>query len=557
MGNSDGIEIKVASESWEYEEIHRLNYKTFVEEIPQHQPNEEKMLVDKFHSHNTYIIAVRNNEILGMVSFHDVRPFSLDKKVKNLDSYLPPHNNVCEVRLLAVVDQQRKKKLFASLLDKVLEVCVCKGYDLAVISGTTRQLDLYKHLGFRPFGPLVGTKDAMYKPMYITVDSAKALSKQLSVVNKKEEIYKYIPGPVSTSSAVMEASADEPVSHRSRQFIDDFKSIRQELCERVNAEKVQVFSGSGTLANDVVASHLSQLAGRGLILINGEFGERLVEHALGAGLNFEILSAPDGYTFEHGKIREKIVYANGLSWLWLVHCETSTGVINDIKRIGDLCGQYGLEVCIDAISSIGSCELDLKNVYMATGVSGKGMASMPGLSMVFYKADLTASRNGVLPRYFDLSYYEEKSGIPFTISTNAVYALQAALGCSNWGERNSEVRSWSAELKQSLVQYGIGMLADESCSSDHVITIELDSNISSLLVGKELERFGIYLSYRSEYLIRKNRIQICLMGQCQRPRLKFVRKLKMAMDRSVSEGVNPFVPGGNQNNHGERVVEYV
>ena len=44
------------------------------------------------------------------------------------------------------------------------------GYDLAIISGTTRQEKLYKHLGFIPFGPLVGSDEARFQPMYIPVE---------------------------------------------------------------------------------------------------------------------------------------------------------------------------------------------------------------------------------------------------------------------------------------------------------------------------------------------------------------------------------------------------
>ena len=50
------VQCKVATEAWEFEQIHRLNYQTFVEEIPQHPPNPEKKLVDKFHQENTYLI---------------------------------------------------------------------------------------------------------------------------------------------------------------------------------------------------------------------------------------------------------------------------------------------------------------------------------------------------------------------------------------------------------------------------------------------------------------------------------------------------------------------
>jgi len=100
------LTFKIATEPWEFEQIHTLNYRTFVEEIPQHQPNPDQALVDPFHAENTYVICLHGRRLLGMVSVRDRRPFSLDKKLENLDDYLPPHRSVCEFRLLAVLAQQ-------------------------------------------------------------------------------------------------------------------------------------------------------------------------------------------------------------------------------------------------------------------------------------------------------------------------------------------------------------------------------------------------------------------------------------------------------------------
>src|SRR3954465_11782876 len=96
------LTLKIAREEWEFEQIHRLNYRTFVEEIPQHTPNPDGRLVDRFHAENTYLIAVAGERGVGMLAMRDRRPFSLDAKLSDLDGYLPPHRSVAEVRLMAV-----------------------------------------------------------------------------------------------------------------------------------------------------------------------------------------------------------------------------------------------------------------------------------------------------------------------------------------------------------------------------------------------------------------------------------------------------------------------
>jgi GNAT superfamily N-acetyltransferase len=160
------LTFKVASEDWEFEQIHRLNYETFVEEIPQHGGNAEKSLVDMFHSENTYFICVRDGRLLGMVASRNRRPFSLDRKLEDLDAYLPRGKAVCEIRLLSVAREHRRGRVIQGLLTTLARHCTARGYDVAIISGNVRQERFYRRLGFVPFGPPVGTAEAPYQPMY-------------------------------------------------------------------------------------------------------------------------------------------------------------------------------------------------------------------------------------------------------------------------------------------------------------------------------------------------------------------------------------------------------
>lgn len=150
------LRFKLADEPAEFEAIHRLNNRTFVEEIPQHPPNDAKRLVDRFHAENTYAICLDGGELVGMVAGRCARPFSLDQKLPDLDRHLPLHRKVVEVRLLAVDRRYRKQSVFARLAGVLATHFRAQGCDLAIISGTVRELALYRHLGFQPFGPLVG-----------------------------------------------------------------------------------------------------------------------------------------------------------------------------------------------------------------------------------------------------------------------------------------------------------------------------------------------------------------------------------------------------------------
>jgi hypothetical protein len=102
------LAYKIATEASEFEAIHRLNYDTFVEEIPQHGANPERRLVDRFHAQNTYVICLDGPRMAGMVCGRCARPFSLDQKIANLDRYLPAHRKAVEIRLLAIAPAYRK-----------------------------------------------------------------------------------------------------------------------------------------------------------------------------------------------------------------------------------------------------------------------------------------------------------------------------------------------------------------------------------------------------------------------------------------------------------------
>jgi len=517
MNTDSSLKFKVASEDWEFDQIHRLNYRTFVEEIPQHSPNAEEALVDKFHRENTYIICLHGDKLVGMVALRANRPFSLDGKLENLDSYLPPDCVPCEVRLLSVEKGYRHTRVFYGLLATLTRHFKEHGYHLGVISGTVRQLRLYKHLGFVPFGPLVGKGEALYQPMCLRVtdfmERAEKIYRSTSTPPAVGELVNLLPGPVSVSRRVRQSFAEAPVSHRSQAFMLDFDRTKQLLCQLVGTEHVEVFTGSGTLANDVVAGQLSLLPGRGLILSSGEFGSRLIDHATRVKLSFDTLELDWGQPFDRAEIARKLDGGKDLRWLWAVHCETSTGILNDLPMLQEVCAERDVRLCLDCISSIGTVPVDLGGVYLATCVSGKALRSFPGLSMVFYSHDVRPAPEH-LARYLDLGYYAEKDGVPFTIPSNLVYALHTALKSFRDNRIFDQIVHLSTWLRSTLRDMGLTVVTPDEHAAPAVITLAAPDGMDSEELGRLVERAGYLLSYRSYYLLERGWLQICLMGEC-------------------------------------------
>jgi aspartate aminotransferase-like enzyme len=516
---SPDLKFRIAAEPWEFEQIHVLNYLTFVQEIPQHMPNASLTLVDRFNQENAYVIALRGRQVVGMIAVRDKRPFSLDMKLDHLDDYLPKGHFLCEIRLLAIKEGSRHGLILQGLLSRLWEYCRGQGYTLAVISGFVQQERLYRHLGFRPFGPRVGHHNAQYQPMYLTVDSflprsSRWLRPSGSYPDQSVPV-NLLPGPVAVSQRVRHAIGHIPFSHRSEEYLAQSRATKQLLCQLVNSRHVELLVGTGTLANDVIAGQLSLLPGRGLVVSNGEFGVRLIDHATRLGLSFETIRATWGRPLNLHAIKRHLDHHHDIAWLWAVHCETSTGMLNDLASLELLCRQRNVKLCLDCISSLGIVPLNLSEAYLASGVSGKGLRAYPGLAMVFYNHTLPSGQQA-LPRYLDLGLYASCDGVPFTGSSNLLSALHAAVADLNVGMRFEELTHLSLWLRTSLSALGYRLVSSAARTSPAVITIALPPALSSVEIGRQLDQQGFLLSYGSRYLRARNWIQICLMGKYSR-----------------------------------------
>jgi aspartate aminotransferase-like enzyme len=144
-------------------------------------------------------------------------------------------------------------------------------------------------------------------------------------------------------------------------------------------------------------------------------------------------------------------------------------------------------------------------------VSGKGLASFPGLSFVFADHEVAPAPE-TLPRYLDLGTYVASDGIPFTISSNLVLALHTALGEIDEGTRFAEIARLSASVRHRLESAGLAVVAPPVRAAPAVLTIALPPDRDSDRIGARLREAGYLLSYQSRYLLDRNWIQICLMG---------------------------------------------
>lgn len=304
-----------------------------------------------------------------------------------------------------------------------------------------------------------------------------------------------MPGPAEIASSVRSAFHEAPVSHRSTDFLQRFESVRARLGRLTAAPHVAMFQGSGTLANEAVASCLS---GEGLILVNGEFGRRLAQQAERWNLPIRVLEWPWGVAWDLDQVRDHVGSAK---WIWAVHLETSTGMVNNVSALKQIARETGARLCLDCVSSLGSVPLDLSDVWLASGVSGKALGAYSGLSFVF--ASELPRRNGhVVPSYLDVAETIRTEGPRFTFSSPLLYALERAL------ELEYDYPRLGRLVRAGLRNAHIEPLVTGDDAAPTVTTFSAPKP-GFLDRCREL---GFALSGDSDYLASRNLVQIATMG---------------------------------------------
>ncbi|GIW79514.1 MAG: aminotransferase V [Gemmatales bacterium] len=521
--------FKCAESAQEFEQIHQLNYRTFVDEIPQHHDPGEPRLVDKFHKKNRYFIVLDGDRLIGMISVHDQPPFSVEDRLKDRGILRQPGMRPLEVRLLAIEPENRNNtRVFIGLLWLVYDYALSEGYTHLFISGIKERLPLYQRMGFEVLGPPVPNGRASFIPMMLTVGALPAhmmrvkrrWESQMQPSPKRSETVCLLPGPVKTSPAVRRAFHEPPLYHRGNEFIDQFQKVRHRLCRMTRAKGVALINGSGTLANEAVAATLAsdRNSREGILLINGEFGERLLEQARRFGLKPRILSWGWGQPWNLDEIANVLrTSSQPCSWIWGVHQESSTGVLNDVRGLVRLAKEYKARVCLDCVSSLGAVPLNLEDIYLATGATGKSLGAYAGIAIVF--ADPNALQHvdfHRVPTYLDIQKALLSPGPRFTFPSPTLRALDAALEQYADDDKATacyeRYRRLGVYVRQRLRDLRLEPLASEEFACPVVTTFMPPHDLTSEQFVATCQTWGFEIGGLSSYLAERRLVQIATMG---------------------------------------------
>ncbi len=284
------------------------------------------------------------------------------------------------------------------------------------------------------------------------------------------------PGPSSVHPAVYEALSRSTLGYMDSYFIrimDEIKRLLQKLMKTGNDLTLAV-SGTGMAGMETCLVNLVEPGDSILILINGVFGLRMREIAERLGAEVEVLEFEWGTPVQPEAV-EKRIREKTYKTVAMVHAETSTGVRNPAKEIGEILKSSESLYLLDAVTSLGGVEVDVDGWSVDALYSGsqKCLSCPPGLSPVTFSAAALraiASRRTKIPTfYLDMSliakYWSgEKRSYHHTAPINMLYGLYQALllvmeeGVENVFARHRKVHE---KLVQGLEALGLELIVDK------------------------------------------------------------------------------------------------
>lgn len=307
-------------------------------------------------------------------------------------------------------------------------------------------------------------------------------------------------------------------------------------------------TGSGTTANESVLLAIGHL-GPLLVISNGEFGERLHNLAVLHHENVDTIRFRWGEAIDIDRVSDAL-RSNKYSGVAVVHHETSTGMLNPIKKIAQIAHEYGAVIFVDAVSSLGAETFKAKqwDIDVFTSSSGKALGSTPGIGIVGISNSLASSISTFKKKvqYLDLATYihyaQSFRQTPNTPSVHTIAALNEATDrIVRLGERYEQiVNKRAAYVRNVLTELGLTYFDYGPKTTSKVVTCVKSENgldVNDLL--SYMRNKGVVF-YSGKGELNGMIFQIGHIGELSKPTMRYVvRMLTMYSKTHPLTGLMP------------------
>ncbi|HMN12507.1 MAG TPA: alanine--glyoxylate aminotransferase family protein [Bellilinea sp.] len=317
-----------------------------------------------------------------------------------------------------------------------------------------------------------------------------------------ERSFLQIPGPTNVPERIRIAVAQPMINHRSAEFTDLLSTVSQGIRAMMRTSGDVLFfpsSGSGGLESTIVNLH-----NPGDKILNfdmGVFSARVGKIGAKFGLDVNTVALPWGSAVKPEDVL-KVLEADKdhkIRTVYLPHTETTTGVANPIREIGEAIAESGHPALyvVDAVSSFASMPLEMDSYHIDVVVSAaqKGLMLPPGFSIVALNAKAwDRAAEATLPKwYWDYATVlaKMKDGqFPYTPATALLFGLRESLkmineeGLENVWQRHNQLASL---VRGSINAMGLSLFAEPGYRSDTLTTIHLPDGVAWKDLSKSLQ----------------------------------------------------------------------
>jgi aspartate aminotransferase-like enzyme len=335
----------------------------------------------------------------------------------------------------------------------------------------------------------------------------------------------FFPGPTEVRLEVLKAMVRQPLPHRAAEFREVFAAVQGGLREVFRTERpVYVATASGTAMMEAAIRCAPR--GRILVLANGAFAERFVKIAHACGRDADRHEVALGDVPHPDEVRD-LLGRGSYSAATLVHSETSTGALADIREITRVAHEAGVALIVDSVSGIGGAQVETDEwkpdcVFSA---SQKALALPPGLSFAvasesFLRGAAEVGGRGVYLDLLEFDAHARNDETPATPSASLFFALAHQLadirreGMSARWARHEAMRlvmdGWVDSTRDALAME-LGILAKPGVRSPTVTVVTLPPRISAFMLVDEVAARG-YTIGTGYGLLRATTFRVGHMG---------------------------------------------
>ncbi len=307
-------------------------------------------------------------------------------------------------------------------------------------------------------------------------------------------------GPSNADPQVVAALNRQPIGHLDPAYLklmDEVQNLLRYAWQTRNTLTYPV-PGTGSAAMEATLANTVEPGDVVLVGIKGYFGHRLADMATRYGADLRTIEKPWGQAFTLPELREAIA-THRPKILALVHAETSTGVLQPMEGIGDLCREFDCLLILDTVTSLGSVPifLDEWKVDLAYSCSQKGLSCPPGISP-FTMSDRTIAKvdqrkTPVANWYLDTSLLRKYWGgdrvYHHTAPVNMTYGLREALrllaeeGLENRWERHAKN---AEKLWDGLEALGLTCYVERELRLPTLTAIKVPDGLDAKAVTRKL-----------------------------------------------------------------------